>query len=116
MSLKDDKLFLFSCDTDGAVSLFTILVSDFVSTESKSVAGLPLYPEMNSLVQYAGKFYIVADGKIYSSIDGATWENVPCAADVKTLFAASDKDNVIWAVANDSLAYAKDVARTDDKK
>ena len=110
MSLKDDKLFLFSCDTDGAVSLFTILVSDFVSTESKSVAGLPLYPEMNSLVQYAGKFYIVADGKIYSSIDGATWENVPCAADVKTLFAASDKDNVIWAVANDSLAYAKDVA------
>ncbi|MBR2607253.1 MAG: hypothetical protein IKC70_04915 [Bacteroidaceae bacterium] len=110
MSQKDDKLYLFSCDNDGDVSLFTILVSNSVSTESKNVSGLPQYPNMNSLVQYAGKFYIVADGKIYSSADGEAWENVSCEADVKTLFAASDKDNVIWAVANDSLAYAGDVA------
>ena len=110
MSLKDDKLFLFSCDEEGAVSFLTILVSNFVSTESKLVTGLPLYPDMNSLVQYGGHFYIIADGGIYSSADGVVWENVPCEDDVKTLFAASDKDNIIWAVVKDSLAYANDVA------
>ena len=110
LSLKDGKLFFFSCDTDGAVSLFTIPVSDNVATESRQVTGLPQYPEMNSLVQYAGKFYIVADGKIYSSADGEAWENIPCSATVKTLFAASDNDNVIWTVADGSLAYANDVA------
>ena len=109
MSQKDGKLYLFSCDTDGYVSLFTILASNSVSTETKVVTGLPQYPNMNSLLLYGGKFYIVADGKIYSSADGEAWENVPCEAYVKTLFAASDKDNVIWAVANDSLAVANDI-------
>lgn len=110
MSLKDRKLFLFGCDADGAFFLSTSTASSAVSWESRSVTGLPQFPNMNSLVQYAGKFYIAADGKIYSSSDGEAWENVPCEANVKTLFAASDKDNVIWAVTNDSLAVANDVA------
>ncbi|MBQ5664218.1 MAG: hypothetical protein IIV19_07315 [Bacteroidaceae bacterium] len=110
MLLKDDKLHLFGCDADGSLSLFTILVSNSVSCETKEVTGLPQSPNMNSLVNYGEKFYITVDGRIYSSEDGAAWQNVPCKGNVKTLFAASDKDNVIWAVANDSVAYANDVA------
>lgn len=110
MFLKDEKIFLFSCDAGGNVSLFTMLVPNAVSFETENVTGFPQSPNMNSLVLYAGKFYIAAGGGIYSSADGATWEYVPCAANVTTLLAASDKDNVIWAVANDSLAYASDVA------
>ena len=110
MSLKDGKLFVFSCDANGDVSLFTMSVSNFALCESEKVIGLPQVSNMNSLVLYAGNFYIATDGGIYSSTDGLVWENVPCKVDVKTLFAASDKDNVIWAVANDSLAYANDIA------
>ena len=110
MLVKDEALYLFGCDAEGSVSLFTAVASNASAWESKSVAGLPLSPNMNSLVQYAGSFYIAADGKIYASADGEAWESVACEANVTTLFAASDKDNVLWAVANDSLACASDVA------
>ncbi len=110
MFLKDDKLFLFGCDAEGSVSLHTMAVSNGVSWETKNVTGLPQSPDMNSLVQYSGNFYITANGKIYASADGEVWENTPCNANVKTLFAASDKDNVIWAVTDDSLACTNDVA------
>lgn len=110
MLAKDETLYLFGCDAEGNVTLFTAATSAAAAWESKSVSGLPLSPTMNSLVQYAGNFYIVADGKIYASADGEVWESVACEANVTTLFAASDKDNVVWAVANDSLAYAGNVA------
>ena len=110
MLAKDETLYLFGCDAEGNVTLSTAATSAAAAWESKSVSGLPLSPTMNSLVQYAGNFYIVADGKIYASADGEVWESVACEANVTTLFAASDKDNVVWAVANDSLAYANNVA------
>lgn len=110
MLAKDETLYLFGCDAEGNVTLSTAATSAAAAWESKSVSGLPLSPTMNSLVQYAGNFYIVSDGKIYASADGEVWENVACEANVTTLFAASDKDNVVWAVANDSLAYASNVA------
>lgn len=110
MLAKDETLYLFGCDAEGNVTLSTAATSASAAWESKSVSGLPLSPTMNSLVQYAGNFYIVADGKIYASADGEDWESVACEANVATLFAASDKDNVVWAVANDSLAYASNVA------
>lgn len=109
MLLNDNKLFLFSSDAEGAFSLYTSTMPDVVAWETKSVIGLPQSPNINSLVQYAGKFYIAADNKIYSSADGEVWDNVPCETNIKTLFAASDKDNVIWAATDDSLAMASDV-------
>lgn len=110
MMLKDDMLFLFSSNAEGDVSLFTMPASGGTSLEANDVTGLPKSPNMNSLVQYGGNFYIASDGKIYSSADGKVWNNVPAKRNITTLFAASDKDNVIWAVSDDSIAYANDVA------
>ncbi len=109
MLQKDDKLHLFSCDDEGNIALSTMSAFNSEAWETTPVVGLPQSSNMNSLILYAGKFYIAADGGVYSSTDGAAWENVPCAANVATLFAASDKDNAVWAVANDSLAYTSDV-------
>ena len=108
--VKDENIFLFGCDADGNVALSVAPVSNVASWSSKSVAGLPQSPNMNSLVLYAGSFYIVVDGSIYASADGEAWESVACDANVTTLFAASDKDNIIWAVANDSIACASDLS------
>ena len=109
--VKDDNIFLFGCDDEGYVTLSVAPASDVTSWSSKDVAGLPQSPNMNSLVQYAGNFYIVAEGAIYTSADGEAWTNVPCNVAVATLFAASDKDNTVWAVANDSLAYTSDFSQ-----
>ncbi len=108
---KDDNLFLFGCDAEDNMTLSVAPIANVASWSSKDVAGLPQSPNTNSLVQYAGNFYIVAEGKIYTSADGESWTNIPCNATVTTLFAASDKDNTVWAVANDSLACTSDFSQ-----
>ena len=107
---KGDNLYLFGCDSDGLLTLAT--ASSAVATEwqTKSLTGAPTAVNMNSIIIFGDKFYLVADGALYASADGESWENIPCGKQLTTLFAASDKNATLWAATADSLVSTTDVA------
>ncbi len=110
MMVKENTLYLFGCDADGVLSLATADVAAPAIWATKSLVNAPAAVNMNSITLFAGSFYFVADGKLYGSSDGETWENIPCDKSLITLFAASDKSNTMWAATDDSIVCASDVA------
>ena len=105
----NETLYLFGIDAEGNLSLATASQSD-ASAWTTQTTSAPAALNLNSITLFDGKFYAVAEGKLYASTDGAAWENLPCEKSLTTLFAASDKDNVMWAATADSLATTADPA------
>ena len=107
---KGDSLYLFSAAEDGVASLHVAALPDASAWAGKALNGLPAAANFNSITLYEDNFYVVADGVLYTSVDGALWNEVAGNGGIKTLFAASDDDYALWAVVNDSLAYCSNVA------
>ena len=104
-----EALYLFGTDTEGKLSLATAAQADASAWTVQSTTA-PTALNLNSITLFNDNFYAVAEGKLYTSADGATWENLPCEKSLTTLFAASDKDNIMWAATTDSLATTADPA------
>lgn len=107
---KDGFLYLFGCDAENALTLSVASLSDASVWKTETVTAPFSSCNMNSLSLLNGVFYVVSDGGLYASVTGADWHEIPNAPVCQTLFAASDADNVIWAIANDSLAYSENLA------
>lgn len=105
----EEKLYLFGLDTEGRLSLSTAAQSN-TATWTEQSTDAPTALNLNSITLFGGKFYAVAEGKLYTSANGTTWENQQCGKSLTTLFAASDKDAVMWAATTDSLATTSDPA------
>lgn len=107
---KDGSLALFSIAEDGKAMLHTALLPDAAEWTEKAVGNFPANANLNSMTLYGGNYYVVAEGRLYTSGDASSWSEVPVDGTFATLFAASDEDNVMWAVLNDSLARTADAA------
>ena len=102
-------LYLFGHDAEGNLSLATAAQTD-ASVWTTHITTAPASLNLNSITLFNGKYYALAEGRLYKSTDGATWENLSCEKKLVALFAASDKDNVMWAATADSLATTADPA------
>lgn len=107
--LKNDSLYLFGCDSDGKLTLSVSAVSPTLSWNVQTVE-TPLNLNMNSLSLFDNVFYAISAGDLYVSFNGYDWTKQECSDSISALFAASDKDDTMWAVVNDSLAYMNDLS------
>ncbi len=107
---KDGHLALFSVAENGTVSLSTAVLPSASEWTTSQADNFPANANMNSMNLFGGNYYVVADGKLYTSTDALVWNETSAGRNFITLFAASDEDNVMWAAVNDSLAYMTDAA------
>ena len=107
---KEGSLALFSKSADGEVSVSTASLPEASEWVSAIVENFPANANFNSMTLFGGTYYVVADGKLYASADALSWNDISAGNEFATLFGASEEDNVMWAVVNDSLARTADAA------
>lgn len=107
---KDGSLVLLSVAEDGNAALHTAQLPGVSEWTAHSVTDFPPNANLNSMTLFGGNYYVVAEGRLYTSSDASSWSEVAVDGTFAALFAASDEDNVMWAVLNDSLARTSDAA------
>lgn len=103
--VHDGKLFVYGRQKDGAIALTTVALEGETEWSDVSTIALSATADIAAIQIFNNKFYVVADGTLYSSEDGETWESA-ASDNITKLLAASDSDGRMWAVKDDSIAYS----------
>lgn len=104
-----DRMLIFGENSHNTLLFTAMGVNDSETWESPTaVTNLPSDADIESIQQLCNVLYATAAGTLYTSSDGSTWNSVHSEGNFKKLLAASDADNKLWVILNDSIAYTSD--------
>lgn len=108
---KDGKVYIFGTKS-GALNVSYASVDDTNSWSALTPAnGISGTPDVNNIVVFGDSFYIVADGKMYSSTDATNW-SIVCNENVTRLLASSSYE--LFAVKDGKFASYSDGKWTEE--
>lgn len=104
----ENTLKLFGLNTDGSAVLSERPINETGEWNTPETISIPQSANIEEIQHFNGIFYVTADGKLYTSEDGKNWAATSSAGNFTKLLSSSDKENKIWAIKNDSIAYSAD--------
>lgn len=103
---KDGFAYIFGADASQAP---VVAVSSLEGAPSWSVApSLAPSADFSTLQVFGGKFYILASGELYASVDAISWEKVSAGEGFVSLFAVTENGSKMWAATAGEILYTSD--------
>ena len=101
------RMYLFGTDADGAPVVAVTAAESEPDWSVSAVSGLPAGADLGTVQLFRDVFYAVADGDIYSSVDGIVWSFASAGAGAAAIVGASDADGKLWIAGEQGIYFSE---------
>ena len=101
------RMYLFGTDADGAPVVAVTAAENEPDWSVSAVSGLPAGADLGTVQLFRDVFYAVADGDVYSSVDGIVWSFASVGAGAAAIIGASDADGKLWIAGEQGIYFSE---------
>lgn len=108
--IKDEQVYLFGQDAAGTYYTTSTSVEDGAQWQAPVAwSGIEGTADASSITLFEGAFYVLAEGTLYRSEDGAQWV-ATATSDLTCLLAVtSEEAPTVWGIKDNAFSYSADM-------